>query len=298
MKYYLAPMEGITTYIFRNAYHAYFRPMDKYFTPFIVPHKNKDFNFKEKNEILPEHNEGQNLVPQILTNCGEDFLRTSEALKEYGYKEVNLNLGCPSGTVVSKKRGSGFLADPERLDCFFEEVFSQTDLKVSVKTRIGLNSPDEFETLLELFNKYPLEELIIHPRIQKDLYKNHPNREVFATAAKKSRSGFQEFINEFPHTERVMLGRGILRNPSLIEEIEQHNRLDKNRLRDFHDRIYLGYQEIMSGERNVIFRMKELWSYLAHSFENSEKVWKKIKKAQTAKSYEAAVEQIFRSELR
>ena len=168
MYYYLAPMEGITTWVFRKAYHKYFRPMDKYFTPFLVPHTHKDFNFKEKNEILPEHNAGQNLVPQILTNNAEDFVRTANALKRYGYEEVNLNLGCPSGTVVSKGRGAGFLRHIEKLDRFFDEVFSSLEMKISVKTRIGIQEPGEFEEILEVYNRYPLSELIIHPRIRQD----------------------------------------------------------------------------------------------------------------------------------
>lgn len=119
MRYYLAPMEGITTWIYRNAYHQYFRPMDKYFTPFLVPHTNGSFSHKEKNEILPEHHPGQNLIPQIMTNRAEDFVRTAEALQAFGYKEVNLNLGCPSGTVVSKGRGGRFSQGPGCAGCFF-----------------------------------------------------------------------------------------------------------------------------------------------------------------------------------
>ena len=179
MRYYLAPMEGITNWVFRSAYHSCFRQMDKYFTPFLVPHVNKDFNTKEKNEIVPEHNQGQKLVPQILTKNAEDFVRTANILKEYGYQEVNLNLGCPSGTVVSKGRGAGFLEDPEELDRFFDAVFSELGMKISVKTRIGLHKPEEFEDLLEVYNRYPLEELIIHPRVRHDFYNNHPNMEVF-----------------------------------------------------------------------------------------------------------------------
>lgn len=122
-KYYLAPMEGITTYIFRNAYHKYFRKMDKYYTPFFVPHSKRGLNLKEQEEILPAHNAGLFVVPQILSNNGNDCVQTIEKLKRYGYEEINLNFGCPSRTVASKYRGSGFLAKTEELDRFLDTVF-------------------------------------------------------------------------------------------------------------------------------------------------------------------------------
>lgn len=305
MRYYLAPMEGITTWIYRNAYHQYFRPMDKYFTPFLVPHTNGSFNYKEKNEILPEHHPGQNLIPQIMTNRAEDFVRTAEALQAYGYKEVNLNLGCPSGTVVSKGRGAGFLRNPDALDAFFDQVFSALEIKISVKTRIGLDAPEEFEELLKVYNRYPLEELIIHPRIRQDFYKNHPNMEVFAEAVKKSvnpvcyngdlytAEDIAAFRREFPQVGAVMIGRGILKNPGLIGEAEGCGNAKKETLRKFHDRIYQDYRANMSGDKNTVFKMKEFWSYLKDFFEDGEKCWKKIKKAQNRTDYEAAVEEIF-----
>ena len=149
MKYYLAPMEGITTYVFRHAYHKVYRPMDKYFTPFIVPHTQKGMSAHEWSELNPENNAGMHVVPQVLTNNAADFVKTAKMLYDYGYTEVNLNLGCPSKTVVSKGRGSGFLDDPGVLDRFFDDVFMKIDKKVSVKTRIGLESPLEFEDILK-----------------------------------------------------------------------------------------------------------------------------------------------------
>ena len=121
MKYYLAPMEGLTTFVFRNAYHHYFHPMDKYFTPFIVPHILKDFDARERKELDPEHNRGKDVVPQILTNDAAAFGTVADRLCEYGYEEVNLNLGCPSGTVVAKKKGAGLLAEMERLERFLDD---------------------------------------------------------------------------------------------------------------------------------------------------------------------------------
>lgn len=222
MKYYLAPMEGITGYIYRNSYNKYFNNIDKFFTPFITPNTSKSFKTKELRDLLPENNEGLNVVPQILTNDSEGFISTAKKLKDLGYNEINLNLGCPSGTVVSKYRGSGFLAKREELDKFLDEIFKMDDMKISIKTRIGKDKPEEFYELINIYNKYPLEELIIHPRTREDFYGNKPNLEIFKDALSLSKSSvcyngdiftvkdYNNFIDCFPSVEKIMIGRGIL----------------------------------------------------------------------------------------
>lgn len=305
MQYYLAPMEGITTRIYRKAYHASFTPMDKYFTPFLSPHTKKGFTAKELAEILPENHVGMRLVPQILTNRAEDFLRTEEKLAYYGYDEINLNLGCPSKTVASKGRGSGFLADPEGLDRFLNEVFDRTKVRISVKTRIGRDDPKEFERLLEIYNQYPLKELIIHPRVQKDFYRNRPNLEIFGKAAEESRNPLcyngdicskedaQAIAERFPSVTACMIGRGMIANPGLLGEITGGEKRDYGRIRRFHDLVYGEYQSLGMGDRNVLFKMKELWRYMGKLFPGCEKELKRIRKAEKADRYEAAVESCF-----
>ena len=305
MKYYLAPLEGVTTYVYRNAYHKHFRPMDKYFTPFIVPHREKNFSTREKKELSPENNQGLFVVPQLLTNNAEDFLKTANDIVKFGYDEINLNLGCPSGTVVAKKKGSGFLAFPEELERFLDEIFNKADFKISIKTRIGKENPDEFYRLLEIFNKYPMEELIIHPRIQTDYYKNKPNLEMYEEAYKHSKNplcyngdifsleNYRTFSERFPETNTIMLGRGIIANPALVSTIEDGQYLTKENLLSFHNMIYEEYQEISSGDRNVLFKMKELWFYMANLFEDSEKLMKKIKKSEKLKDYENVIRVLF-----
>jgi tRNA-dihydrouridine synthase len=317
MKYYLAPMEGITTEIYRRAYHAYFRPMDKYFTPFLVPHTKKGFNAKEKREISSENNQGMYTVPQILTNNAQDFLNTVKKLEVYGYQEVNLNLGCPSKTVASKYRGSGFLEKTEELDRFLDEIYRGTDIKISIKTRIGRYAPEEFERILQIYNQYPVEELIIHPRVQQDYYKNHPNLDVFEEAVRDSRISLcyngdintaedaEKIEERFPQVDKMMLGRGLIGDPQLAEKIEAHHNLaetqssdaaghlsqavDRSRIRKFHDQIYEDYQKVCSGDRNVLFKMKEIWSYLGNLFPEYKKELKQIRKAEKADRYEEAV---------
>lgn len=318
MKFYLAPMEGLTGYIYRRAYAHCFGDIDYYFTPFIV---NRKMSSKEINDILPEHNPGMNVVPQIMTNKAEDFLEVTKELEEYGYDTVNLNLGCPSGTVVAKKRGAGFLAEPEKLDAFLSEIYEKSTLRISIKTRIGMDDEEEWEELLNIYQKYPIEELIIHPRLQKDFYKNVPRMGAYAKAAERitvplcyngdidSIESYEAFRKAFPKTERMMLGRGVLKNPGLVNTLRRWEEsgekkgtmkadlnppvLTKEKLRQFHDEIYYGYRSIMSGERNTLFKMKELWSYMGQCFTNPEKYQKKIRKAERLSEYESIVGALF-----
>lgn len=305
MEFYLAPMEGITGYIYRNAHEKYFGTVDKYFSPFLAPNQNRCMNTREQQDVLPEHNEGQNLVVQILTNKSADFIRTCKKLEEMGYGEVNLNLGCPSGTVVAKKKGSGFLGDPAVLEEFFDTVFKLVNVKVSVKTRIGIEEAEEFDRLIPLYNRYPIHELIIHPRVQQDFYKNSPNLEAFAQAVKRcnmpvcyngdifTKKHYQTFTENFPTIDRMMLGRGVLVNPNLIGRIKNDSVLNKETLRDFHDYLLENYGKVLSGNRNLLFKMKELWFYLHHCFTEPEKYYKKIKKAEKLSAYETAVSSLF-----
>ncbi len=318
MKFYLAPMEGLTGFVFRNAYQKHFGDIDTYFTPFI---NNKKMNYKEIKDILPEHNKGMHVVPQILTNRAEDFLAIAKELGDYGYESVNLNLGCPSGTVVTKHRGAGFLAVPEELDHFLEEIFADCPLRISVKTRIGINDAGEWERILSIYEKYPMEELIIHPRVQKDFYNNTPDMDAFLYAVENSRhtlcyngdicsvDDYKAWIQKMEgkdrehgsgstaqHTEHMMLGRGILKNPGLVGELMGHAPITKDQFHAFHDDVLKGYLDVMSGERNTLFRMKELWFYFAKYFTEPEKYVKQIKKTQRVAEYRVIVDNLFREQ--
>lgn len=261
---------------------------------------------REINDILPVNNQGMQLVPQILTNDAQAFLRTEEKIRELGYQEINLNLGCPSGTVVAKGKGSGFLAKQEELDHFLETLFSMTKVKISIKTRIGKNEPEEFYELIEIFNKYTIEELIIHPRTQQDFYKNKPNWGVFKDALELSKNpicyngdihtgeDYAKFISTFQGVEDIMLGRGLLYNPGMIQEMTKGTKVKKEVLKAFHDQICEEYTNVLFGDKNVLFKMKDLWTFLIDMFPNSEKYAKKIKKAENLVDYQFAVEKLFK----
>lgn len=304
MNLYFAPLEGIGGYIYRNAQADYFEKADKYYSPFLAPNQNRSISPKEYKDIAPEHNEDITLVPQIMANNAEIFLKAAQELEQLGYKEINLNLGCPSRTVVTKYRGAGFLAKPDALEQFLEEVYSKLNIRLSLKTRLGMEDEEEFEHLLDIYNKFPVSELIIHPRVQTDYYKNTPRMESFLNALEKSKNPvvyngdifnkekYQQVMKQM-NVSGVMLGRGVLANPALFGEIRGTEKLSKERLWEFHERLLADYTQEMSGERNVLFKMKELWFYLAWSFTNTEKYEKKIRKAQHLSDYRLVVKQLF-----
>lgn len=301
----MAPLEGLTGYAYRNAYEKNFHNIDKYFAPFISSNHECKMTSREKSDISPENNPGITLIPQILSCNAEDFIHTAQEIRKFGYEEINLNLGCPSGTVTAKRKGAGFLLDPWELDRFLDKIYHGLDMQISVKTRIGFDSPEEFEDLLDIYNKYPMKELIIHPRTRKDFYKNTPNWDVFGYAMEKSKNpliyngdintveDYERLTGTFPELEGVMLGRGILMRPDLLDQIQGGPKLSKEVLRKFHDEIYVSYQGIMSGDRNVLFRMKELWLYLGNCFEDSEKYLKKIRKTEHLDKYESVINSLF-----
>ena len=305
MQIYLAPMEGITTFVYRNAFTHYYCGIDKYFTPFL---SNKKLNYKEINEVSPEHNKNLVVVPQILTNQAEVFLEIAAQLEDYGYQEVNLNLGCPSGTVVVKKRGAGFLSIPDALDAFLDEIFEKCPLQISIKTRIGMESVDEWEKLLSIYRKYPLKELIVHPRLQKEFYEGTPHIEAFRMTQEMlpmlplcyngdivSKASYDAVIDKIMPVEKIMLGRGVLANPTLPTNLKEQSPKtipsteDLKRFRAFHDEILEGYRELMSGDQPVLFRMKELWAYMRKYPGLTDKQLKQIRKAKRIDEYRSVV---------
>ncbi len=312
MNYYMAPLEGMTGYLFRQVYRELFGDADKYFTPFLSPTEKKLLKSRERREVAPENNAGQNLVPQILTNHPQAFLDLCGFLRDLGYREIDLNLGCPSGTVVSRQRGAGFLADPDRLDRFFEQVFdglADSDLRISVKTRIGMTDPEEWPALLAIYNRYPLSEVIVHPRLRKDFYRNTPDLEAFALAYEESAhplcyngdiwmaADHEALLARFPKLECVMLGRGLLGNPGLIHELRTGEPVTKEQLYRYQDLLFETYSSRAGGDRVALYKMKEVWMYMSPLFSGSAKAMKKLRKANDRGSYQAAVDEMFRLEL-
>lgn len=322
---YLAPMEEITGYVFRNTIDKIYGGVDKYFTPFVTPNQNKILKTREGRELIPEHNEGLNVVPQILTNNAEHFLEMyEETLSSLGYKEINFNFGCPSNTVVKKNKGSGIFRDLYLLDDFLRETFDglkDADVKVSVKTRIGIFDDEDFPDILNIYNKYPISELIIHPRVQKEFYSGKPHMETFDYAyhnAKmpvcyngdiKTVQDYIDITNKYPDLSGVMIGRGAVANPEVFSNIKnyledatkaeesinnilEYDSIDKKKLREFCNNLLSIYESDYS-VIDGISKMKEVWSYLYTAFPGCDKSIKNLRKAKSKAEYLGAVNEIF-----
>ncbi len=306
LRCYFAPMEGITVWQFRALHCRIFGGVDRYFSPFLSPNQHHVFSKKELGDVLPEHNEGVPLVPQILTRRSEDFIWCAGDLEAMGYREVNLNCGCPSGTVTAKGKGAGLLLDLTALDRFLDQVFSHVNVAVSVKTRLGLVDPEEFFAVLEVYNRYPLSELIIHPRVQAELYRGTPHREVFDACVPKARpplcyngdlTGAEDcraFCQGHPAVDRVMVGRGLVGNPALAREVQGGPAATREELRAFHDGLYRSCCEAFQSEKNAMRPMKEIWFYLLSLFEADPAAERALRRCTDPVEYRAIAGQILR----
>ena len=308
MIYTFAPMEGATTYCYRKAHHRYFAGVDQYYVPFISPTQDHLFTKRELRELLPEQNEGIPTVPQLLTKRAEDFVWAAGELAKMGYTEVNLNAGCPSATVVTKGKGSGMLKDPAALNTFLDEVFSAgLNINISVKTRLGMEDDEEFWDILEVYNRYPISQLIIHPRVKKDLYKGRARREIFAKALEQSKIPLcyngdlvtaqqcQTLEGEMSGAQAIMLGRGLLADPALARKAKGGPGADKEAIGGFLDEVYSTYCRDFGSDRNAMLRMKEVWFYLIHLFEDSDSYGKKLKKVSDPRHYEGLVDEVLKN---
>lgn len=312
MIYEFAPLEGITDHIYRNLHRRFFPGVGRYYTPFIAPTETRRFAPRDKRELLPENNEVP-LVPQLLAKDAEHFLWAARELKEMGYREINLNLGCPSGTVVAKRKGAGFLSEPELLDAFFDRVFSAEGIPaVSVKTRLGVGSPDEFPGLLRIYNKYPISGLIVHARTLAEFYKGPAHPEVFAEALAETKiplcyngnlfrkEDLLAFSERFPTVKTVMIGRGLVANPALVspefvsKEFVSKETGEKERLRAFLDSLREDYLDAFGSRQNTMMRMKAIWFYLIRLFAESGDYAAKLARAKDWSEFFMLTDRVFR----
>ena len=305
MELSFAPMEGITYAIYRRLHARLFPGAARYYAPFIAPDSSGRFKAGSLRDVLPENNEGLPLVPQLLCNAPAPFLAVAEELGALGYEEVNLNAGCPSGTVVAKHKGAGMLGDPAQLDACLAEIFSRCPLRVSVKTRLGLHSAGEFPALLAVYRKYPLSRLSVHVRDRGGMYRSVPDREAFAPALACpfpveyngdifTPADLASLQARYPALQAVMLGRGAVTNPALFRQLRGGEALSAPELLDFHDRLTEAYLSDGLAPPYTVSRMKELWFYQRCLFPGGERELKAILKAKSLPDYRAAVAALFR----
>uniref|UniRef100_UPI0025D2CB3C tRNA dihydrouridine synthase n=1 Tax=Anaerovibrio sp. TaxID=1872532 RepID=UPI0025D2CB3C len=315
---YIAPLEGITGFTFRNIFNRYFgQGVTKYFTPFLAICAKKGITDKAMREVAPANTNEYKLVPQLMTVTSTDFFVARDSLRSLGYEEINLNFGCPSRTVTAKGRGAGALGDLAKLESFLDDVFKDGDDNISIKTRLGIDDPEEFYDIIQLYNQYPVKELTVHPRTLKDIYHGTPHREVFLEALSRAKMPIcyngdintpEDYFELCRLTEQqeghrlsgVMIGRGILKDPSLIRQIKSADKgglpapvASKQEIYKMLIELQEEYTERFSGQQPVLFRLKEIWSYLGQGlYKDYPKLVKKIMKTRSLKDYEVYMKQI------
>ena len=286
MRYDYAPLEGITDATFRRLHHKYFPGVDRYFMPFFSPTIHRCLTGREARELPRADSESLSAVPQLLGKNVEDMLWAIEVCRDLGYGEVNINLGCPSGTVVSKGKGSGMLSDIYALDEFLSAIYAKATLPVSLKTRIGVNDSENWGRILEIYRDYPVRELIVHPRIRKAFYKGDCDMEAFAQAVESSPfpvcyngnitslADADRIKERFPAVDSVMIGRGLVADPGML-----CGGTRRETLKAFLNELSDTYCTVFGSKRNAIYRMKDNWHYLIALFEGSDRLWKEMRKS-------------------
>jgi tRNA-dihydrouridine synthase B len=310
--FYMAPIQGITNSIYRNTFSEFFNGFDLAVAPFISTVQGKKISRSYIKDILPENNTGMPVVPQLMSNRGDDFINLAVRLFDLGYDTVNWNLGCPFPMVAKKKRGSGLLPYPEQIDSFLSHVIPRIPGQISIKCRLGRNQDDEIFRLIPVFNRYPLKEVMIHPRTGVQMYEGPVNLDRFEICLEQIKhpvvyngdirclDDFLVLSNRLKKVDRWMIGRGVLINPFLPEILKtKEDRITGKlqKIKDFHDCLLEHYKASMSGPAHLLDKMKGLWYYLSHAFQNPDLIFKKIKKVKSIDKFEQIVSDFFLDEV-
>jgi tRNA-dihydrouridine synthase B len=306
LKIYMAPLQGFTDYAFRNSFVSVFGAPDAAFTPYLISHKPNSRTYRD---VLPERNSGLHIIPQILGNNTTEILIVLNELQKMGYKEVNLNLGCPYPMVTKKQMGAGLLVLPNKIDEILKVLFSESDLKISVKMRLGLANNDDWKELVPVLNSYPLSEVIIHGRTATQMYKGDVDTESFIEFSEQinhpvcfngnifTLEQYQFLANKLTWINRWMLGRGLIANPLLIQEIRTGQKAGEKEIEHalelLHNKLLQINSARLNGPSHILYKMKPYWEYFALSFTGREKKLKKIKKSVTLEKYQSAVNEVF-----
>ncbi len=306
---YLAPIRGITDWVYRTHFSQHFSGFDLAVAPFIATVPSKRFTMTLLKDVLPEKNVHLEVIPQLLGKTSEDFIRMAHRLFDLGYSTVNWNLGCPYPMVARKGRGSGLLPYPEKVQAFLDAVIPAIPNRLSIKTRLGRENPEDIHRLMDVFNQFPLTQLIVHPRTGIQMYTGKADREMFKWCYQNSRhpivyngdivdtKSFSEVRELFPEVHAWMIGRGALVDPFLPAAITRRETIDAtNRviiLKRFHDRLLDAYAPLFSGPTHLADRMKAHWQYWSQSFQGGEKIRKRICKTRHIDAYMHVVDVLF-----
>ncbi|MDR2577567.1 MAG: tRNA-dihydrouridine synthase family protein [Chitinispirillales bacterium] len=304
--FYLAPLRGVTDSVFRAVYEKHFGQFDYILAPFIPTirgNRVKDYHIRD---ILPDNcNDPKRLIPQIIGNDADGFLLLSRKFADLGFSSVNWNLGCPAPLITRKKRGSGLLPHKETIEKFLDDTVPKLSIPLSIKTRLGLDSKDDLEALIPMFNNYPLTELIIHPRTGAQLYEGTVDIDKFEICLHKSThtvvyngdivsaDNFKYLAGRFPNVNRWMIGRGLIRNLNLLKELRnEHTQI--HTIYDFLNDL-LSADPNHSHETKILGRMKEIWRYLGTGLDESGELGQKIIRCESISEYQKIVDRHFAS---
>lgn len=300
----LAPLRGFTDVVFRNAYQRHFKGIDEAVAPFITSIKGKRIKPSHLRDLHPDQNRTMPVVPQILSNNSADFICLAQSLFDLGYVEINWNLGCPYPMVAKKKRGSGLLPHPEKIDRMLADILDGISGRLSIKTRLGRFSPTEMEALIPIFNRYPIKRIIVHPRIGEQMYAGRVDLDAFGACLNRivhpvvyngdinDPQWFAQLEQRFPAVSGWMVGRGLIANPFMPEIIKAQSTRDQSelsRFKGFHDDLVDSYGRLFCGPGHVLDRMKGFWRYFADRFPDGRHILKRIRKVTTLSRYQRIV---------
>ena len=302
---HFAPLQGYTDDVYRRIHHELMGRIQTYYTPFLRM-EGGGVRSKDMRDIRPEFNEGVPVVPQIIVKSMKEFDFLTGIVEEKGYTRVDINMGCPFPLQAKHGRGSGLLAHVDIIEEMAKAIAAKSQLKFSVKMRLGWENANEWRPVLDILNSTPLEQITLHPRIGTQQYKGSVSMEVFEEFYKLCKhpliyNGDVTSVNDirkleemYPKLAGVMIGRGLLARPSLALEYASGVELswEKRRslLLDFHDRMKAHYETTANSETQVHSRLRLFWEYMEE--ELGRKAYKKIMKAGNLKNYLSAVREI------
>ncbi|AZQ44304.1 tRNA dihydrouridine synthase [Nonlabens ponticola] len=306
-----SPLQGFTDFRFRNALHKYFGGIDVFYAPYIRFNGKPEIKSSYQRDLNPDNNEVPILIPQVMTASVDEFQLAANYVKDLGYDELNWNLGCPYPMVTKRGMGSGLIANIDQIDAILDRVHQEVDIKISMKMRLGYEHTGEILESFETLEKYPLKSIAIHARTGKQLYKGGVHLDAFQACLDAaphtlyyngditSVEVFKQRQERFPAVNHWMIGRGLIADPwlpNMIKNDLNNYPADRwSRFSEFHDTIYEQYDAFLQGPTPIKMKMQGFWNYFAQQFDNPQKTFKKIKKANNPRAYKAAVSEILNS---
>jgi tRNA-dihydrouridine synthase B len=301
LKIILAPLHGYTEAPFREALATCFNGFDEAVAPFIALSPAQRFNPVRLRDLKPSRNSRMKVLPQILGNDTVSFVQAALALHDFGYTRLNWNLGCPKRAIAAKQRGSGLLPHPDLINAILEKVLTSIPQQLSVKLRLGRNNPDEILPVIEVLNRFPIESVTVHPRLGTEMYTKSADVEAFAAISPLIRHpviyngdifSAEDYLRLkicFPSVKGWMIGRGVLANPFLAEQMKGFELPDSSGQRErfigFVNQLQQQYSAESRTKHFLLNRMKDNWGFFAFRFLDGEEIYQALSQVQTLQEF-------------